>query len=411
MTTANRFAARASAQAVLLLGVTQNVGYGTLYYGFAVLAGDVAATFGWPVSWIFAAFSLALLAGGLVAPFAGRSIDRHGAGPVMAAGSVAAAAALAAVALAPTAPAFVLAIVLAQVVSTFVLYDAAFTCLVQIAGPDGRRRIVHLTLIAGFASTIFWPLTTGLHDWLSWRQVFALFAAMNLLVCAPAHLILARLAKAAAPADTVAAPAAAVTAEAPLPPEKRRTVSVLVTIGFAVGGFLLSGVLAQMVPLLGAVGLGEAAVAVAALFGPSQVVVRFVTMTVGASRHPVVTTLLASFLLPASVVVLTATAPHVAGAAAFAILLGFGSGLTSIVRGTLPLVLFGSAAYGERLGRMAAVRLVLTSIAPFVLAVLVDSVGTGAALMAMAATGVFAFACFLAVARFVFRASVPRPGG
>ncbi len=110
----------------------------------------------------------------------------------MAAGSVAASIALVALALAPGLATFTVALVLLEIVSAAVLYDAAFTALVQIRGRDAGRRITHLTLIAGFASTVFWPLTTWLHGWLDWRSVLLAFAAGNFLVCAPLHLLLLR---------------------------------------------------------------------------------------------------------------------------------------------------------------------------------------------------------------------------
>lgn len=78
---------------VWLLGLTQIIGYGTLYYGFAILVPDISAEFGWPVAWVYGALSLALLAGGIVAPFAGNRIDRHDAAKVIAFGSVGGAAA------------------------------------------------------------------------------------------------------------------------------------------------------------------------------------------------------------------------------------------------------------------------------------------------------------------------------
>ena len=96
---------------VWLLGLSQIIGYGTLYYSYSILAGSIASSFGWPVSWLYGSFSLALIAGGLAAPAAGRLIDRHGGGAVMAVGSALSAAALVAAALAPNAIAFTLAIV------------------------------------------------------------------------------------------------------------------------------------------------------------------------------------------------------------------------------------------------------------------------------------------------------------
>ncbi|WP_119422039.1 arsenite efflux MFS transporter ArsK [Desertibaculum subflavum] len=382
---------------VWLLGLTQNLGYGTLYYSFAILAADMAAEFGWPVAWIYGAFSLALLVGGAVAPLAGRQVDRYGAATVMTWGSVAAAASLALIAIAPNVGVFVIGLIALQAASTYVLYDAAFAHLVQRGGAEARRRILHLTLIAGFASTMFWPLTSALHGWLTWREVTGLFAVANFLVCFPVHAWLRRPSASPGGAGAIAGVPSVATSETPLPPALRRKAFLLVATGFSLGGFLLSGILAQMVPLLSAVGLGTAAVLASTLFGPSQVLIRFINMAAGSGRHPLTVTIIAATLLPVAVGILAVTAPAIAGAVAFALLLGFGSGLTSIVRGTLPLALFGSAGYGAQLGKMASARLVLTAIAPFVLAFLVENAGAVTALAVLAATGALGLVAFLAV--------------
>jgi hypothetical protein len=154
-----------------------------------------------------------------------------------------------------------------------------------------------------------------------------------------------------------------------------------------------------MVPLLGALGMGGSAVIVSALFGPSQVFIRFGNMLAGHERHPIVATLVCVALFPVAAAVLLATAPSVAGAAVFAVILGFGSGLKSIVQGTLPLALFGRYGFGERLGRLAAVRLVLSAAAPFALAWLIDVTGPTVALSIMAVLGLAGLSAFVEVAR------------
>jgi MFS family permease len=393
------------AVAVWLLGLTQIVGYGTLYYSFGILAGDIASDLGWPVSRVFGAFSLTLLAAGFAAPLAGRLVDRHGAAAVMTAGSVAAAAAMAALALLPGPAGFVAGLLLVQMTTTFVTYDAAFACLVQNTGLAAGRRIVHLTLIAGFASTIFWPLTSWLHGVVSWRTIVLAYAVLNLLLCAPVHHWLRRMRPPAEPPAARAAEgqpagaAAATSAPAPLPEDRQRRAMVLVAVAFALGGFVLSAILAQMVPLLSALRLGDAAVAVAMLFGPAQVLVRFVNMQVGQASHPIVPTLISSALLPIAVTVLAFGGSSLIAACVFAVVLGAGSGLKSIVQGTLPLALFGRRAYGERLGRIASVRLVMASVAPFVLALMLETSGAVAALATMAAFGLAGTIAFVAVAR------------
>jgi hypothetical protein len=312
---------------------------------------------------------------------------------------------MAALALLPGPAGFIVGLLLVQMATTFVTYDAAFACLVQNTGLAAGRRIVHLTLIAGFASTIFWPLTSWLHGVVEWQTIVLAYAAVNLLVCAPVHHRLRRMRpqvepQAAGTGDGHAAGAAkAAYAPVPLAEAHQRRAMVLVAIAFALGGFVLSAILAQMVPLLSALRLGDAAVAVAMLFGPAQVLVRFVNMQVGQANHPIVPTLISSALLPIAVTVLAFGGSNLLAACVFAVVLGAGSGLKSIVQGTLPLALFGRRAYGERLGRIASVRLVMASVAPFVLALMLETSGAVAALATMAVIGLAGTIAFVAVAR------------
>ncbi|MDB5529415.1 MAG: major facilitator superfamily protein [Devosia sp.] len=393
---------------VWLLGVSQILGYGTLYYSFSILAEDVAGTFGWPVSWLYGSFSLALLAGGLVAPVVGRRIDRHGGGAVMAAGSVLAAATLLAASLAPNPWVFSAAVIAMQASGSLVLYDAAFAVLVQTTGAGARLRITHLTLIAGFASTIFWPLTSWLHGVLDWRAIMIGFAAVNLAICLPIHLLIAgQHRRSRAAALTMEAPPAVIH-DSVMPPLVQRRVLWLVTGGFALAGFTLSAVLNQMVPMLAALGLGTSALVVSTLFGPAQVLVRLVNMLIGLKRHPMPATLIAIGIMPIAILILLLTAPLAAGAVVFAILLGFSSGLKSIVQGTLPLALFGSASYGARLGWMAFARQVLAAAAPFVLAWLTGTIGLTYALAIITGVAALGFLAFVEVARL---RQTHRPGG
>jgi hypothetical protein len=310
-------------------------------------------------------------------------------------GSATAAFALLVAAFAPNGIVFSIAIIGTQVTGALVLYDAAFAALVQATGPEARARITHLTLIAGFASTIFWPLTSWLHGMLDWRQIYIAFSIANLVLCLPVHALIARQHRAG---FSHAAPPQTAVIHEPVPERRRRQVQWLVTISFALAGFALSAMLAQMVPMLTQLGLGASALIVSTLFGPAQVLVRFVNMLIGARRHPMTATLIAVAMLPLAIVVLNLSAPWAAGAVLFAVLLGFGSGLKSIVQGTLPLVLFGSGSYGARLGYMAAARQALAALAPFALAFLIEVAGAGAALWTMAAVGVIGLACMVSVA-------------
>ncbi|WP_449221712.1 arsenite efflux MFS transporter ArsK [Tistrella mobilis] len=402
---------------IAALGLTQIIGYGTLYYSFGILAPAMAHDLGWPDEWVFGALSVALLAGGLVAPWSGRWIDRFGAGRMMTAGSVAASLALIGCALAPDGFAFVPALIAIEIASTLVQYGAAFPLLVQRHPHVAQRSIVWLTLIAGFASTLFWPLTSWLHGFLSWREVYLVFAAINLALCVPLHAWLSRPSTPCAPTNLPGEPAAMSrpgtpppgTLQGSVPPASRRAAFLLMTAAFAFQSFVSSAVLVHMLPMLGSLGLGVIGVTVGALFGPSQVASRFINMIFGRNLSQLVLAAIAAALLPGALMLLALTAPSIAGAMVFAILFGMGNGLYSIVGGTLPLALFGAEGYGRRQGQIMSVRLIVGAAAPFAFALSMHRLGVETALWISAVLGFCAVAALAMIARLLRRAALRQP--
>lgn len=392
------------------LGLTQIIGYGTLYYSFSILAPAMAQEFGLSQEWAFGALSAALFAGGLFAPVAGRWADRLGAGRIMTAGSIAAALALAACALAPGRLTFVASLLAMELASCFVLYSAAFVAIVQIGAPHPQRSITHLTLIAGFASTLFWPFTAALHDNLSWREVYLIFAALNLAVCLPIHAWLMRLSRqplAHAPRQMHAS--GPMDHGANLDPRRRQVAFFLMLTGFAVEGFVLSAILIHMVPLTTALGLGSAGLLISTLFGPAQVASRLVNMLFGGRLAQTHLAVLAAALLAVGLCALLLTTPWLAGAVLFVILFGLGSGLTSIVGGTLPLELFGREGYGARLGWVSAARQFTSSFAPFALAWLMLQTSVANALWLVAAVSAAGMVAFVGIAAVKWKAGRLQP--
>ncbi|WP_375452180.1 arsenite efflux MFS transporter ArsK [uncultured Devosia sp.] len=390
---------RIPARAIWALGVTQIIGYGTLYYSFSAVAPTIGQTFGWPPEWIFGALTIALLAGGLISPFSGHLVDRFGAARTMTIGSIIAAASLALAAVAADGYLFSAALLLMELASTLVLYAAAFAALVQLGGRTAQRSITHLTLIAGFASTIFWPLTATLLSIMDWRAVYGIFAAINLLVCAPLHFRLGRMGTGLAgePAgETLSDPSAG--PEGVMPVNRRRMAFGLLLFGFAIEGFVLSAILLQIVPILTALGMGSGMLLVTSLFGPAQVLSRLTNMMFGkdfpATRLGIVTAL----LLPVGIAILALTAPSIAWAVAFAVMFGLGSGLTSIISGSLPLELYGRERYGAKLGWLSSARQTASAVSPFILAVVMGQIGVPAALWATAGIGSIAIVVFAAIA-------------
>lgn len=390
----------------VILGVTTTVGYGTLYYAFGILAPPMSEDTGLSLSMIFALFSAGLAASALVAPRAGRLMDEVNPGKVLAAGSAASAVILTAWALLPGALAFAAMLVATRMVSVLVLYEAAFVAAARLQPLDARRAITGITLIAGFASTIFWPLTQWLVDHWDWRVTTLVFAALHLGICAPLHLLLARRAPAPVQSVQSAEPAEATVATGALPQGRvRRTVFVLLVAGLAANGFIIAAVHLHLIPMLGALGLGASALAIGAVIGPSQVAGRMTEFFFGQRVPAMRITMMCFIALPAALIILLVGAPWLAAGFAFAVLFGVGQGLVYITRGVLLLQLFGLSGYGALTGKANAVLLHIAAVAPFVTAAIFENLGVRAALAMLIGVGLVSIACLMATASLAAKGS------
>ena len=353
---------------VAALGATQVIGYGSLYYAFPILAPAVAQEFGVGQPLLFGLLSAGLLLGGLAAPSLGGLIDRIGAGRVMTAGSLAMALLLVLLAAAPNIQVFGGLILLIELLSFAVLYDAAFALLAQKRPGDTRKAITRLTLIAGFASTLFWPLTGLLGETLGWRGTQLVFAGGQLL-CAALHWRVA-----AAPVIEVQLPKPEAPGPEPLTAPvmtdaAARRAFWLLALGFALTGMAISAITVHLVEILRALDLGETAYLAAMAMGPSHVAVRVMDATVWRERHPLFIAILSASAIAAAIALLLVL-PGLAQPLAFvfAATFGAGAGLSSIVRGAVPVALFGASGLGLRLGRLAAIRNLLGASSPFLFA-------------------------------------------
>lgn len=394
---------------VWFLGITQIIGYGTLYYSLAILATPVAESFGVTPSLLYGFFSLGLVAGGIASPFAGELIDRQGAGQVMTMGSLIAGLLVIGLAFAPALWAYLVIIVLIEIVSVAVLYDAAFALLGQRGGDRAQSAIMNLTLIAGFASTLFWPLTGWLVQTLDWRGTYMAFGFLHIFIALPLHAALRDKTSNTAPiADLSEKSELQRAPEAPVQPI-RPTGFWLLATSFALSAIVISAVTFHMVPVLIAVGLAGASYPVAMLMGPAQVVARLVNAVLWQRFHPVRVAIIASLALPVSILLLLVLPLQAwAVGAVFAVAFGAGAGLTSIVRGTVPLALFGDRRIGARLGQLAAIRTFAAAGAPFAFGALMGGLGVHAALLVVVAFGLVG-AALLVILGIKFKTSGHQP--
>lgn len=376
--------------ATLSMGVSMTVGYGTLYYSFSILAPEIAREFGWSQSFVFAVFSIGLLGGAVSAPIIGRLIDRFGARPVLTFGSILAAAALAGLSMVQNGWQFAAVTLAAEFVSIAVQYDAGFAALAQRHGQEARSQITLVTLVAGFASTVFWPLIQWLLTMMTWREVYLVLAGLNLVLALPVHALWPSYRR------EVVAPAKP-SAEAGAPAlVSRRPHLALMAISLSAGGFVLSAMGASLLVLLGDAGFTPAIATLAgSLIGPSQVTARVIEYARRGVLSPPVTGLIATGAIFLALTLLFAAAlfPAVAIVLVFAVFFGIGQGLTSIIRGVLPLHFFGTAGYGRTMGTLSGIRMVLSAAAPVTIIFVNEKLGVATAiscLLLMGAVGLLA---------------------
>jgi len=249
------------------------------------------------------------------------------------------------------------------------LYESAFAALARLYGHDARGSFTGITLIAGFASTVGWQTTTLLMHSFGWRGACFAWAAAHLLIGLPLN---AWSLNQAVPAAHVEPPVGLTTA-APLDDPGDRAMRVLAFM-FMAFGIVGVGVTANLPRLFAVIGTSPvAAIAAASLMGPAQVVARMVEYSARRRIDPLISAKIASALHPVAALVIAAGGA--AAAPVFALVHGAGNGMQTIVRGTLPLALFGPEGYGARIGRISAPGRIGQAFAPFFIGLAIDKLG------------------------------------
>lgn len=358
------------------LGIGQVLVWGSTYYLPAVLAKPTTQATGWPLAWVIGGLSLGLLVSGLISPKVGDLIERHGGRPVLMGSAVLTAAGLLGLAAAPNLAAYVAAWLVLGVAMGAGLYDPAFATLGRLYGHDARSAITSLTLIAGFASTVCWPLSALLLQHFGWRGACLAYAILQLAVVLPVYGF--GLPREARLEHVRLRPDAAATVSRP---PRFPLVFGLVALTQTLASIIAAVVSVHLLTVLQQRGVPlDTAVALGAIVGPCQVGARLLDLMFGRRIHPVWETLIASVF----VVVGLGLLMQGYGAVWIGLVLyGGGIGLRSIVRGTLPLALFGSGGYASLMGRLAFPMLAAQAAAPSAGAILLQRSGAGGLLAAL----------------------------
>lgn len=389
--------------AVCALGITQITAWGTSYYCLGVLANPIAQDTGWSRSLIYFGFTVSLLVMGALSAWAGKAIDRYGAQAVMTTGTVLVSAGLLLLSLVTSEAAYLAAWAFLGAGMRLCLYDAAFAALVQVVPSRGRQAISYLTLFGAFASTVFWVVGHYLNEALGWRETLVWFAAINLAICLPLNWFGLAHRERVPGTDT---PAAAKPSPegAPLQGRTRSIAIALFALVMSLNGFVFGVVTVQLVPLLEAAGLATAAaVWVASMKGFAQFGGRVVEIVFGRSLRAITVGRIAIGVLPVSFAVLLASGGNLQAVIAFTLLMGASQGVITIVRGAVPLALFGHNGYGAVLGLLATPILIVNAASPTLFALIVDTWGWPAAQIVLLACAASSWLAMEAMSRWYER--------
>ena len=350
---------------VLALGTTQTLAWASSVYLPALVADPIAHDLGISSNWIFGAYSAALVIAAVLGPRVGRQIDRVGGRSVLSISNLTLAAGLVLLGFAQSVWTLMFAWLLLGVGMGYGLYDAAFGALGRIYGEAARSAITGITLIAGFASTIGWPLTALGLQTIGWRETCFAWAVAHILIGLPINLLML-------PAVQVAKE----TAETAVKPHIAidRTM-VLLAFAFAAAWMVTGAMAAHFPRILEAAGASPVqAVAAGALIGPAQVAARIFEASFLKRYHPIVSARLACLMHPIGAAIVWLTGG--AATSVFAVFHGAGNGVITIARGTLPLAIFGPQNYGYRLGLIGAPARMTQAAAPLLFGFLIDAMGS-----------------------------------
>jgi predicted MFS family arabinose efflux permease len=381
---------------VAVFAVTQTIGYGSLYYAFAVLLHPVAESLRTSPAVVTGAFTTAILAQAAASVPVGRLLDRYGGRVLMTAGPLLGAAMLAAWSQARSVWQLYPVFAGLGVAMAMTLYEAATSVLVSWFDAVRRpRALLGMIVVAGFASTVFMPLTGWLTERHGWRATLLLLAVLYASAAAPLHLIVVRR-----PPDAAhpSRPGATAHRRAVIRAAIRDRRFWWLTVAFVAHAAAMTAMTVHLVGYLTSRGHPATfAASVAGLLGVLSVTGRLLLTGIGRRMrlHRVVAAIftlqaVAAFSLPA-------LAGTRAGAIVAVAAFGLGFGISSLATPQLLADRYGTSAYASIAGALAAVVTVARAGAPLAAAgLLTTSGGYRTALLAIGAAGLLSAAGILA---------------
>jgi MFS family permease len=362
------------------LGVTETISWGVLYYAFSVFLAPTEAELGWSRGATTGAFSLALVLSAFAAIPVGRWLDRHGPRLLMTAGSVASTVLVLLWSQTSSLQGFYVLWAAIGLLMATVLYEPAFAVMAVWFDRDRARALTALTLIAGFASTIFLPLSSWLLELQGWRAALISLAVILAVGTIPIHALLLRrrpedLGLNPDGADLPHHAGAGKRADVHLGAALRDPTFRWLVVAFCLSNGVAFGIHVHLVPIL--VDRGYALTLAAGLsgaVGAMQVLGRLVLGPI-TGRFPlrgIALTVLSLF--PVALIVLLLV-PGAVGVILFVAVFGAAKGCLTLVRPAFIAELYGRTHYASIAGVVAFAATLAQAVAPVGAGAAYDTVG------------------------------------
>ncbi|WP_343672815.1 MFS transporter [Chitinophaga sp.] len=346
---------------LMLSGLAQILLWGGSYFLLSVLSGPIMQETGWSYQQVYGCLSLALLISGLLLPGIGKMIQQseknvilHYTGIVMGIGLIM-------IGLAKSYLLFVLGWVVIGVGMGMGLYDALFASLGKLYGTKAKKVIVWVTLIASLAPSVSWPFTSFLLQQSGWRHTCFALAGILMIVIYPVHKYIFQ--------PTIKTATVAPSANVAF----RSKIFYLLLANFTIGAIITTGVVVHLIDILSAKKIGMSTILfIVAFLGPSQSAARTLELMM-ANRSAVEMAFISTFAMLLGIGLLFF---HPSLATIGIIIFGVGNGMRSVLRGTLPLAIYGPEHYPLVIGRLARMPLIAQAAAPFIGGFMIQQFGT-----------------------------------
>ena len=335
------------------LSFGQFVSWGAVYYSFTLFLEPMEAELGVARTDLTGALTLGLLISGIGSLPVGALIDKGHARILMTVASLIGSVLLLAWSQVETMPQYYAIWAALGVVHAATLYEPAFAVLVRTLGDLAPRAIAATTLVAGFASTAFIPLTHVLIEGFGWRGALVGLAAANLIAALIHFTSLRGQARDISSPDGPSPDHGTPSRTGALRAAVKRPAFWWLTLAFTAGWFTTAAVTFHIVPMLAERGYALAiAVSAVALIGPAQVAGRVLVAIVAPSMELLATGCIALGLPALGLIFLLIGPDGFWVIAAFAICYGIGNGIATIARANAVAEIIGRAGFGAINGVM-----------------------------------------------------------